>query len=362
MNKILHKDDFRFGWELEYQNSDYGDRDELDYDNGELDEDRYFESQSEAVSDERNNRLNRSCLSQRKQNAVKNKLIETLTFETIGELESELNLCGNDVYTCYESYLRSLDEGETINVDTLVEHITNDCYICDYLVLAEDYINDCLYESIEIDTSDYYTYPRKCTELDLPRNLERVSDGSVSGGEIRPIKKQTLENACDLLLELEQAYSFGQLDVDKECSFHVHISNSKLKHSYGTNLQCFMYQYLHKHLNELPACVVERLAHSTYDWRKEYFPIELSENRYSAISFRHSLGSWEFRFMGNLSCANDGVECMHFAQKCYEWAYRQSRLLGKTCVHVDNFKALAANIQDKASAIVKRSGSTKRCA
>lgn len=195
--------------------------------------------------------------------------------------------------------------------------------------------------------------------LTLPIGVERVHDGSVSGGELRTAygnKGTDLFNAKSLLRRLEANHSIiNSLKHDYRCSFHVHVSNNNLSHSYGDNIQAFMYQYLFEHLKDIPLSVLHRLSGERVctNWRNDYFQIRLSDRKYTAIAFRSEHESWEFRFMGNISCASDGVKCLDFAQECYCWAYKQAKIKGLHCEHLNNFEQLARNIVSKADTLIR---------
>lgn len=331
--KVLLDENFRFGFELEYQNSKLG------------------EKLCEVIKQERINSRYRGMMNNNSPASVYSnyqfvyhKLVELYSkeYEINYVLAKVLHMLSENGYTptpddIAHKFLQFVSMQQLVNFYPEMEAIIKDA----------------------IGTYSIRQYEYTIKDLQLHPALERVNDGSVDGGEIRPIHKQTLENSIALLQSLEKSYDFRKdMRVDIECSFHIHISNTGIKHSYGENFQRYMYEYLYNNMDKLSNNILQRFLHvqdndnndededdeGATDWCNEYYALEISTDRYNAIAFRESLGTWEFRFFGNISNANEGILCLNFAKDCYMYAYNKVHIDGKKC----NFERVCSSIKGRA--------------
>jgi hypothetical protein len=148
----------------------------------------------------------------------------------------------------------------------------------------------------------------------LPNSIEFVEDGSVEGCEIRTVGPQTVGEFCKAV----DAVFAIPMDIDEECSFHIHLSLDGVKHSYGAFLQRAMLNFLARNYTEIPRAVRTRLQNES--WVDRYFPIDVDRDRYKAIAYRGS--TWEFRLFGNIDNPRDAKKCLMLAIKALRYAYR----------------------------------------
>jgi hypothetical protein len=152
----------------------------------------------------------------------------------------------------------------------------------------------------------------------LPDGVEGVSDGSVSGPEIRTIGPNTASRFIECLRDVTGL----QIEVDTGCSFHIHLSVPGIQHSYGEQLQLAMYEYLLMNTHRLPDSVIHRWAASSK--RDRYYQLRLSKEKFSFVHFHQAQRTWEFRCFGNVSEHDDGVKCLRLAVEALQYAYKIS--------------------------------------
>jgi hypothetical protein len=144
--------------------------------------------------------------------------------------------------------------------------------------------------------------------------IDMGEDGSVKGCEFRTYGACTVNQFCkaaDSLFNIP-------MDIDEECSFHIHLSIDGVNHSYGRSFQQCMLSYLADHYNELPRSVKERLENE--DWVDQYFAIDTGDAKYKAVAYRGQ--TWEFRLFGNVQNARDAKKCLLLAIRAIRHAYR----------------------------------------
>lgn len=317
-NMPINKDNYRVGWELEYQNSDYSNESE-DCD-PEFDEEMY-----DAWTDEKESEILEEHFGQwRRLDTEINNSISNLDIENDDDSETLANWDKSD---------------KTYQVACNLDLLSTD----DILYLIRNYI--------DTPESCYYTPDNDCTGIDLPCGLEWEHDGTVGGGEIHPDSPCTVEKATKLLNELERDYPFDTLDVDDQCSFHVHVSNTDIKHRYGTNMQGFMLQYLSDNLEKLPSSVLQRFSSDSGRWRNQYFSISISQNKYCFVAYRSEHGTWEFRCFGNIETADEGIICMNMAVDAH---FHAVNLVRKGKMFKKNINILQVEIPARADAVLRK--------
>jgi hypothetical protein len=256
---LFNDGDFRIGWELEFQNSDYKGPSEDSLD-------RWY--------DEETDQLGAARISQ--------------------------------VSASFTRYIRNHILPED-------DDLSNYVYVSDLPEWAEPTRNYIVENYDEPDGDEY--------SLDLPYGVTVVSDGSVDGGEIRLDEPNDISGSIDKLKRLQDAYDFVRdLKVDEECSFHVHLSYQGIKHSYGEKFQMLLYEYILTNMEALPTSVLERWLYNRSDWLSRYFDIRISDNKYNFVAYRSEHCTWEFRCFGNIKTAEAGAMCINFAKDAYIWA------------------------------------------
>lgn len=152
----------------------------------------------------------------------------------------------------------------------------------------------------------------------LPKGILAKRDSSVSGPEFVVEGKGTTAGRFSTLLR--QLLSSHSIVVDERCSFHIHLSIPGIDHSYGTNLQLHLMEYILLNLHRVPKGVVER-------WRGDainYFHPRVTADKYAFVRFHEYYRTWEFRCFGNISNHADGIRCLRLAVEAMQYAYRIS--------------------------------------
>lgn len=148
-------------------------------------------------------------------------------------------------------------------------------------------------------------------------DLECVSDGSVSGPEIkpkRPLSFTEAESALDVLFKNEMV-------VDTRCSFHVHVSINGNHARYDEKIQMYMIEFLVANIHNVPASCRARWMNRYQVAR--YFAILPSADKYSFIHFHRRFKTWEFRCFGNITNSADAISCLKLAAGAYKYALKR---------------------------------------
>lgn len=173
------------------------------------------------------------------------------------------------------------------------------------------------------DMKKYFEYH---AERDLPRNVELVPDGSVSGPEIRTIgglkPVEFLRTAKEVLKR--------NIKVNAGCSFHIHIALNKTDESRLTGtrthvpsaeVQHYAFEYILRHVHEFPLAVRERISQNQRDGRKYYkFDPSRKGDRYFCIAQRHD--TYEFRMWGNIADYKSVSQCLMMTIKALHYGLR----------------------------------------
>lgn len=178
-------------------------------------------------------------------------------------------------------------------------------------------------------TKSYSLIPREVSEYLSTKGvtgyvMER--DATVSGIEFHPQAPLNPDAAMEAHAKLLSA--FESITVSARCSYHIHLSVSGMKHTYGINMQAFMYLYILNNLHRVPQGVLERWANSSSPDGDRYFRQCLGgsmnssyEERYSFIAFRHEFSTWEFRCWGNVLSVEDAKACLDISIDAYNYAF-----------------------------------------
>lgn len=141
-------------------------------------------------------------------------------------------------------------------------------------------------------------------------NLCFKPDGSVSGPEICPREKQSMEQVVASLTAIEPLIK----TVNSGCSFHVHISN-EIRRNVPSKDALLAMQYLVMQDPRIPERVRTRWKDT--DKRQRYFNIGLNGEKYQFIAFREAYGTYEFRCFGNVTSLEHQMACILVAQDAY---------------------------------------------
>jgi hypothetical protein len=156
-------------------------------------------------------------------------------------------------------------------------------------------------------------------------SIER--DGTVSGIEFKPAKPLPPDEVLTSYKTLTEC--FDSLEVSKRCSFHVHVSVDGLTHTYGINMQAWMYLFILQNISRVPKGVLERWSASAEVTEGDrYYKQKLGgsadrnyEERYSFVAFRHEFKTWEFRCWGNIKSVEDAKTCIDLSVEAYNYAF-----------------------------------------
>lgn len=168
-----------------------------------------------------------------------------------------------------------------------------------------------------LDSAEYYRV--ECNgecNINVPSNIEVGEDPSVGGYEFRTIGGLS---AVDFLKSSKSIFSLVEkhsLDIDRKCSFHIHISVPGIRHTYGKNFQRSLMHGVLK--QELPECILSRLSSDA----RRFCQTRISEEKFSFVHFHKELGTWEFRCFGNVSDHVTATKCLVIAVKALQFAYR----------------------------------------
>ena len=236
--------------------------------------------------------------------------------------ELEYNSDDQDQETDYESlseaFCNSFDVDEfiawtpTTRDESLIQFYNdNPSYVskkgkAKYDTLYADY-----QQSWESDhESDYQTDCEK-TDPEYDSDLvELGEDSSVTGGELRTNDAHSPSDFCKAVDSIE----FGsEHSVGSNCSFHIHLSIKGIVHSYGRRFQAEMLGYLLLNKNG----TIENRLNST---STNYFKVQLSEDKFTAVHFHKHLKTWEFRIFGGIKDKAEQKKCLLLAYQAYRHA------------------------------------------
>jgi hypothetical protein len=173
-------------------------------------------------------------------------------------------------------------------------------------------------------------------EISAP-HIEVGSDSSVRGGEVRTVGALTPQEFMSAAIALFTAHDF---EIDKGCSFHIHLSVPGVKHTYGKHLQAEMMAYLLENADRLPESVRDRLKSKAI----RFCQFKLDSDKMRAVH-GHPQRTWEFRLFGNVHTPTDAWRCLLLAIDALRHAYRVKLELAKPLVSAElivEFDALAS--------------------
>jgi hypothetical protein len=183
----------------------------------------------------------------------------------------------------------------------------------------------------ESSAKTYSLTPEGCVAYFQSKNLDNKfsieRDGTVSGIEFKPAQPLAPDESLERYKTLTEA--FDSLEVSKRCSFHVHVSVDGLTHTYGINMQAWMYLYILQNISKVPKGVLERWSASGEMAEGDrYYKQKLGgsadrnyEERYSFVAFRHEFKTWEFRCWGNIKSVEDAKTCIDLSVEAYNYAF-----------------------------------------
>jgi hypothetical protein len=150
---------------------------------------------------------------------------------------------------------------------------------------------------------------------DYMEQVQLGEDGSVRGGEIRTRGGLSPARFMTIAADIFEKNTF---EIDNGCSFHIHISATDVKHSYGNQMQAEMTAYVLSQYHRWPARLRERFKSSSY----HYFEVALQSDKYSFVNFNKEYGTWEFRIFGNVTDVREARICLYLAIEALRHAYR----------------------------------------
>jgi hypothetical protein len=187
---------------------------------------------------------------------------------------------------------------EALEIESLSEYDStfDDC-IEDGAVEAErERIYDC--------PEDYGWEP--LPDFDLPGGIECGEDGSVDGFEFRTYGGYSLGRCIEMAADLMGL----DHEIDRNCSFHIHIADKLRPHRYTKLRQLRMYKYLLENLDKIPTALLERRA------RTHWIKFQTGTGKGPAISYRNR--TWEFRLWGNIGNAEDAETCLRLTRDIFK--------------------------------------------
>lgn len=153
-------------------------------------------------------------------------------------------------------------------------------------------------------------------------DIEVGTDSSVSGGEIRTRGPQKPVN---FLKMVDTIFSNNDLEIDRGCSFHIHLSVPGILHQYGRNMQGEMTAYLLDNIAKWPKRVISRMKSPS----SRYAAIEISEEKFTCVHYHAKFKTWEFRLFGNVTGYSQAKACLFLAIEAMRHAYRVKLGLSK---------------------------------
>lgn len=153
-------------------------------------------------------------------------------------------------------------------------------------------------------------------ELDYLQNVEIHEDGSVSGPEIVTMGPVSVKKFSSIV----EALFKHDIEISTNCSFHIHMSLPSVKHKYSQAIQMLLIEGIFRQFNQVPESVKERWAQTS--WLRDYFRLNLWDEKYQFVAHRGGWNTWEFRCWGNISNANDARRCLLISVRALQFAYR----------------------------------------
>jgi len=175
-----------------------------------------------------------------------------------------------------------------------------------------------------------------CIDHKSPKTIHRVrqeiedlcglavgvnQDGSVDGPEFQfPCECGAPPNAVKTALDrFLKTYS---IVVDRECSFHIHISSEGMRVGGGAiYTQFLMLKFLSDNAERFPRCVMERVVKGMgVEATSEYYDFQLREGE-KHLFVADRIHTWEFRCFGNVKTMKDANICIDLAIDAFLWAH-----------------------------------------
>lgn len=180
-----------------------------------------------------------------------------------------------------------------------------------------DWLDNWRDEELSNNSDDYYSKVQQGINTgDISyRDIEVGTDSSVTGGEIRTRGPQTPVN---FLKMVDTIFSSNDLEIDNNCSFHIHLSVPGILHRYGQNMQGEMTAYLLDNIARWPKRVVSRMKSSS----SRYAAIGISEEKFTCVHYHERFQTWEFRLFGNVTGYTQAKVCLFLAIEAMRHAYR----------------------------------------
>lgn len=150
-------------------------------------------------------------------------------------------------------------------------------------------------------------------------------DSTVSGPELQFPEDDGAE-VDDVLFALHQFFRYYDVDVDQDCSFHIHVSFDEADDERGWReqgkpeerrfSQYLLLEYITSHISSVPTSVLtDRVGRR----HSRFFALKIDNDKYRFIADR--CGTWEFRFFGNIDNFPEANECITLAVNACRWAY-----------------------------------------
>jgi hypothetical protein len=295
-NSITHVSDLlTTGFELEFQDDD---------DSGEIDWDAYHEAECDAWCNEDPEDYIDDCC-------------DKAQYRILSDL-----IHGHGLpYDQYKSFHRRLEEIEESARESFEESYRDNCDMDEFRV------------------SDKDTGHRKLSNV--------KPDQSVSGGEI------TTNGACTIQefnSALKYLFDNNSFEIDERCSFHTHLAIKGVNHYYGKRMQSEMMAYILQHMDLLPEAIQERIKGNHRHHKLEV----VSGEKFCAIRFHPSFGTWEFRLFGAAESYADGIKCLLLAYKAMRHAYRVKLKMDKPLVEdIEAFNGALCSINMDLGSVAK---------
>jgi len=198
-------------------------------------------------------------------------------------------------------------------------------YIDDAVQNNESEISNIAHENAESDT-DYSVDTVKDHLRDTCyMRVGIVQDNTVSGPELQFPKDDGAE-VEDVLFALRRFFKSYDVDVDEDCSFHIHVSFDEADDEIGLReqgkqeerrfSQYLLLEYITSHISSVPTSVrTDRVGRR----HSRFFALKIDNDKYRFIADRG--WTWEFRFFGNIDNFPEANECITLAVNACRWAY-----------------------------------------
>jgi hypothetical protein len=262
--------------------------------------------------------------------------VTATTTEVVAQSDGYTNR--DDIRIGYElecdSWDTSADDGEldeeaydTARTEWVDNNMPDTSYLSDRTI---DRVRDDLWDasSEHIDSSEYMSSSGDWGYIDNELSGFRAHrDGTVEGPEIVLATPQGIDKAKAMTGQLFTYIEHHEAEINKGCSFHIHVSVQGRKHVYGTGFQALMIDYVFQQAlaGRLPTRLLDRWCNGSLS---SYFDVSLESGKYEFIAHRPEHGTWEFRCFGNIDNATDAKTCIDVAVEAYCWAYAMTRAHG----------------------------------